>query len=715
MDGTTSQAMEYDGGSLSDDHGEVKPNLEKVEDELQDSPLCEYCRSLRLSDVVRLHRDGNKIEDIPDYQLQCWQDDGDPITRACQLCRIAREADRFSGASPVMSTYYSRTVFLTAEIVDTVLFEFDSRAPRSTLIDSLLGEHVPTTPLLVPLRCDLRHGDDDGKNVLCVAGRVIDPHRVDYTLLRGWLFDCSLNHGTACSGELQEDPLRGLRGLKVIDCVTRKIVLAPDFCRYVALSYCWGHSPRNVPRLQQGDQLGEGVPQVVEDAIIVAMELELPYLWVDQHCIDQADDAERQHFLRNMDAIYDAAVLTIVATAGEHSNFGLPGVAKVARRQQESIVLGGRRFLFCPDSRHEIHRSLWSTRAWTYQEGLLSRRRLVFTESQVYFQCREKDYYERLYVSPGIKTSKRSFRRVFPENGIGQEAGDIVRRLEDYVPRKLTYDADILNAVLGIFRRYESKNVYHIWGIPFFAGQEPQERKQMDHSFATALGWDASFEEPISFQEPAARREGFPAWSWAGWSYISILRIPWAPPGLTLSRGQGEDVCVKVYQRATHCMPEREIPLAGYVDRIASGDASFGDFSQTITISGPASKLSVRHDGSINYDFIDLPRDLPVRSRVCMGTGTSRVSLSQSVDIIYITCDVSIECELMFLVVQKAEHKDEYTRAGTVKINLSRPQFGTEFDSRGKRDLLPLHLEAWLPSLNRHFQEKWAINEFRFS
>jgi hypothetical protein len=33
----------------------------------------------------------------------------------------------------------------------------------------------------------------------------------------------------------------------------------------------------------------------------------------------------------------------------------------------------------------------WFERGWTYQEGVLSRRRLMFTENQVCFQCEEMD------------------------------------------------------------------------------------------------------------------------------------------------------------------------------------------------------------------------------------------------------------------------------------------------------------------------------------
>jgi hypothetical protein len=43
----------------------------------------------------------------------------------------------------------------------------------------------------------------------------------------------------------------------------------------------------------------------------------------------------------------------------------------------------------------KIKGSLWNTRGWTFQ-GLSSRRRLVFTGSEVYFQCQSMHFMERI-------------------------------------------------------------------------------------------------------------------------------------------------------------------------------------------------------------------------------------------------------------------------------------------------------------------------------
>jgi hypothetical protein len=45
-------------------------------------------------------------------------------------------------------------------------------------------------------------------------------------------------------------------------------------------------------------------------------------------------------------------------------------------------------YLTLEDPRITISNSEWATRGWTYQEGVLSNRRLVFPKQQVYWECR---------------------------------------------------------------------------------------------------------------------------------------------------------------------------------------------------------------------------------------------------------------------------------------------------------------------------------------
>jgi len=235
----------------------------------------------------------------------------------------------------------------------------------------------------------------------------------------------------------------------VIDCASRKIVPAYSLCEYVTLSYVCGPSGsgNGLGSLEEGHCLGDDIPRVMEDAIEVAKQLGFACLWVDKYCVDQEDEEAKGCVIRSMDGIHAGATLTLIAAAGDNPHHGLPGVSTTRSRQQESIVIGGVRYVVFRNPKHEVERSSWSSRAWTYQEGLLSRRRLVFTESQVYFQCLKTHCWEGLHVFPPLGPNV-TFCRVFPADGIGRDAFEIVYRLHEYAPRKLPYDTDILNAVL---------------------------------------------------------------------------------------------------------------------------------------------------------------------------------------------------------------------------------------------------------------------------
>jgi hypothetical protein len=57
-----------------------------------------------------------------------------------------------------------------------------------------------------------------------------------------------------------------------------------------------------------------------------------------------------------------------------------------------------------PDSFNAIRALRWSTRWWTFQEAMLSRRRrLVFTAGQVYFECNAMSCYKSM-ANPLDKT-----------------------------------------------------------------------------------------------------------------------------------------------------------------------------------------------------------------------------------------------------------------------------------------------------------------------
>jgi hypothetical protein len=89
-------------------------------------------------------------------------------------------------------------------------------------------------------------------------------------LFKDLMLICGCEHSHTCVPESQDR----LRGLKVLDCLTKDVVPAPPGCRYVALSYVWGGRTGIDPAQ---------ISRTVADSCVVALELGYPFLWVDRY------------------------------------------------------------------------------------------------------------------------------------------------------------------------------------------------------------------------------------------------------------------------------------------------------------------------------------------------------------------------------------------------------------------------------------------------
>ncbi|KAK0741616.1 heterokaryon incompatibility protein-domain-containing protein [Apiosordaria backusii] len=209
--------------------------------------------------------------------------------------------------------------------------------------------------------------------------RAIQADRIRYDLVHEWIQYCQEQHDSECQNLHGQPPVTGLR---VIDCHTRSVVSAPPGCRYVALSYVWGDPPNPDPTSPTR------FAPVVQDSITAALALGYEYLRVDKHCINQGDSGDKHEQVSQMNAIYAVADLTFIAASGNSEDDGLPGVGIKSRQPQEKIVVGDLTLTqgFC-HLQPMLLKSKWATRAWTFQEGCLSRRSLFFTDQQVYFAC----------------------------------------------------------------------------------------------------------------------------------------------------------------------------------------------------------------------------------------------------------------------------------------------------------------------------------------
>jgi len=218
-----------------------------------------------------------------------------------------------------------------------------------------------------------------------------------------------------------------------------------------------------------------------------------------------------------MDRIYSQAELTLVAGAGADDRYGLPGVGKRARKLQGKINIGPIKLIrIPPHTSRTLRSSKWASRGWTYQEGVLSRRRLVFTDDQVSYLCNGMHCAETANMPPESLNKKERDnpfigflpRIVNSDTGkkeLWGEYRDIKGHIMEFSKRQLSYDSDALNAILGIFNSLQGSKetlLKHLYGMPI-------KLSLPSSALFIPLCW--------YHKEAARRREDFPSWSWIGW------------------------------------------------------------------------------------------------------------------------------------------------------------------------------------------------------
>ncbi|CAO2651671.1 Nn.00g042410.m01.CDS01 [Neocucurbitaria sp. VM-36] len=291
--------------------------------------------------------------------------------------------------------------------------------------------------------------------------------------------------------------------------------------RHAALSYVWGTSLSQNAQFSSQSLPSCGVCQVIEDAIAVVKSLGKRYLWVDQYCIDQQNHDVKDQQIREMDKVYARAYATIIACEGSNADYGLPGVSQAREVQPSAILPDIELFSTLPTLYYAIKETTWLTRGWTYQEAVLSRRCLFFTNRQVYFVCPEMESCESIVRQYATQSGPQEVYTAFNANVLQAthhtEEGTSLQKFADHITayssRHLTYEEDILDAFRGLLTR---SPFYTYYGIPIALENEPRQLDDNINSYSIGLARGLSW-RPHRGPGSLTRRKGFPSWSWVGW------------------------------------------------------------------------------------------------------------------------------------------------------------------------------------------------------
>lgn len=218
-----------------------------------------------------------------------------------------------------------------------------------------------------------------------------------------------LKHCTESHGICQQPPSRPLQhGFILIDVWDRQLVPANGQSSFVALSYVWGDScdaskvraerlTINNLRKPGGLQLDK-IPRTIRDAMQCCLHLRQRYLWADRLCIIQDDPKSKGAQINAMDAIFSAALVVLIDASGTDMNSGIAGLSQkrsyASTQKAFQIPRLGVLSNMLPDLTWGTFGSKWISRGWTYQEGVLAKRKLF---------------------SPIAKSSLTAMRRVGPK------------------------------------------------------------------------------------------------------------------------------------------------------------------------------------------------------------------------------------------------------------------------------------------------------------
>ncbi|KAL1858747.1 hypothetical protein Daus18300_009881 [Diaporthe australafricana] len=342
-------------------------------------------------------------------------------------------------------------------------------------------------------------------------------------MAKKWKQLCLSEHGDACN-----DPMRiaSPRPAWVIDVQENCVVSGRDCASFVALSYVWGkHSWLRVDMdtlavlqkpgaLVDVAEIATNLAPIVRHAMHLTVVLEERYLWIDALCIVQGDGNVYDQ-LNSMGSFYASAVVTIVAADGESQSglLGLEGVSKPRQVHQEIVPFGEEKLVFGGAFEDGgFASSSYSKRGWTYQEYLMSKRRLIIHNKRLHWECMCHRKHEDTLREDDASETLHDIKRGFPDLEY------LNWTVSHYNEREFSYEEDALPGISGLL-----SNMSRTFTGGFLCGLP-------EIFFDRALGWvpnngytDLRRRTPSGEGQHKTTRAKdpsltiLPSWSWLGW------------------------------------------------------------------------------------------------------------------------------------------------------------------------------------------------------
>ncbi|CAI6337813.1 unnamed protein product [Periconia digitata] len=315
---------------------------------------------------------------------------------------------------------------------------------------------------------------------------------------KAWIRTCSNSH-QACAVSSQFLPTRLVRISE--DAMTFQVISTTSMCKkpYVALSHCWGGeisvklTPETHHSLCDGFEVTK-LPRNFREAIKITRELGYDFIWVDSLCIIQGtDDWEKQSAM--MASVYENAIFTLAATASDNSEGGCFRDRDNFLHYECVLLTSNSRSLFIAPALRQNHDTLTTafhekvdmaplnSRAWVFQERMLSPRILHCGEGFLLFECNTlqatefnpsgKHYVKESNFHANGRAYSESdlFKRVSPEARFRARASQVAQSIRSlsYInelrPEDLEFIADWIMSRSSTWITGSREELNELWDI----------------------------------------------------------------------------------------------------------------------------------------------------------------------------------------------------------------------------------------------------------
>jgi hypothetical protein len=253
------------------------------------------------------------------------------------------------------------------------------------------------------------------------------------------------------------------------------------------------------------------LPRTFQDAITFTRRIGVRYIWIDSLCIIQDDSGDWERESAQMASIYANSFLTIVAAKAANSTQGCFAIIPEKERTHKITGVGARAggaftVYARPSIKHADNidgEKLFpiASRAWCYQEQVLSPRLLYFHYCELKWECMEKSSCE-CSLADGIPHDKKEHSKALNKGSDIHSLNDRWRSMvRSYVELSLTYESDRLPALSGV-----AKQMGSVRKGRYLAGLWE------DSLFEDLMWWVTESDMP-QVRRPKEWRA--PSWSWA--------------------------------------------------------------------------------------------------------------------------------------------------------------------------------------------------------